>query len=868
MTVYNYRDKILQSVSIDNRLRNSPNDSIAVSSSADNFTTQGTSITPSSIILTASLAGYFASAPVGLITWQGPGVTQSTGQVLVVSPAMMGITSQSSGISSQYVATITYGGLTKSATKVIQVSSPQVVGSIVPTSIQVATNADGSGGVYGQILQVYLNYGNGNLDTAGWQFSWQTVGVYGTPTDSTYSITGLSGDAGTVTCTASKTGYANILVKTYISKSKIGATGPQGATGATGATGLQGIAGPQGIAGLQGAVGPSGTQGAKTSASYVYYYSPTGAVPPAPNASGTVTYTFGTGAIQGLYSGWSTSVNIDTSQATGKSYACYFYVEETAPGSGQGQCYFSSVSTHINFDGVVTFTNTSGAITKDGSGITIINADKITTGTVRARDFVTKITDSGNRIVIGSSTHPNYPHSILGFDAGGSSVFELATGGAFATQTYTDATLTVRQAPAYSGIPATDCAGIFAGGGLIGFSLPQVPNADTTKHAQGGLGLTTDGVANATGVYGLTTLNQAQSRAGFFQRKTVPGDTLISGNAVEIVSDQGQLHCIGVATFATGTSIYGVQNFYNSPVGAQTTFHCPTLFNNTSTFASTMVINNPGQTGISITSALTGLSIASGLTYGLYNGSASTFDGAQYFNAAAYFTSTTHSALSTFNGGIDCKYNAKFYGSTGISQMDVYRDNGAAGINMQWGLNSSNAIYIQYGDVMIDNGTVLSFTGAHNILIKHTDCAYLEIGDILVDTQVYEKKSVNNTLTFTNRSFSSLQRSVIGALNHSPTLITQANIPAFLLDSGQVYQLIGTTAHSCCNSLGEGQINVCGEGGDLEVGDLIVTSSLPGKGMKQADDVIRNYTVAKSREAVTFSSPTEVKMVACIYLCG
>jgi hypothetical protein len=70
------------------------------------------------------------------------------------------------------------------------------------------------------------------------------------------------------------------------------------------------------------------------------------------------------------------------------------------------------------------------------------------------------------------------------------------------------------------------------------------------------------------------------------------------------------------------------------------------------------------------------------------------------------------------------------------------------------------------------------------------------------------------------------------------------------------------------NSLGEGQVLVCGEGGNIARGDLIVTSSLPGKGMKQTDDIIRSYTVAKAREAVTFTDTTTVKQVACIYLCG
>jgi hypothetical protein len=52
------------------------------------------------------------------------------------------------------------------------------------------------------------------------------------------------------------------------------------------------------------------------------------------------------------------------------------------------------------------------------------------------------------------------------------------------------------------------------------------------------------------------------------------------------------------------------------------------------------------------------------------------------------------------------------------------------------------------------------------------------------------------------------------------------------------------------------------------MGDYITTSSMPGKGMKQDDDLLHNYTVAKARENVTFSSPTEVKQIACSYHCG
>jgi len=79
---------------------------------------------------------------------------------------------------------------------------------------------------------------------------------------------------------------------------------------------------------------------------------------------------------------------------------------------------------------------------------------------------------------------------------------------------------------------------------------------------------------------------------------------------------------------------------------------------------------------------------------------------------------------------------------------------------------------------------------------------------------------------------------------------------------------INNYRYGVINSVGEGQINVCGLGGNLQPGDLIISSNTPGKGMRQPDDIIRSSTVAKCREVVSFSDPNEVKMVACIYLCG
>jgi len=47
------------------------------------------------------------------------------------------------------------------------------------------------------------------------------------------------------------------------------------------------------------------------------------------------------------------------------------------------------------------------------------------------------------------------------------------------------------------------------------------------------------------------------------------------------------------------------------------------------------------------------------------------------------------------------------------------------------------------------------------------------------------------------------------------------------------------------NSLGEGAMWVCNLNGNLENGDYITTSTAPGIGQKQDDDLLHNYTVAK-----------------------
>lgn len=168
------------------------------------------------------------------------------------------------------------------------------------------------------------------------------------------------------------------------------------------------------------------------------------------------------------------------------------------------------------------------------------------------------------------------------------------------------------------------------------------------------------------------------------------------------------------------------------------------------------------------------------------------------------------------------------------------------------------------------------FTGTHDSLVLKDDT--FDIGDIVVDVKVVEKNGVSSTITEVTKSSVANQPGVLGIVCKQPNSLTDIQPSVFIqqIDPNTNEVIMKPSYEINCqiynfmpvNSVGEGQINVCGEGGNIAIGDLIVTSSIPGKGMKQGDDIVRSYTIAKARETVTFSSSTEVKMIACIYMSG
>jgi len=232
------------------------------------------------------------------------------------------------------------------------------------------------------------------------------------------------------------------------------------------------------------------------------------------------------------------------------------------------------------------------------------------------------------------------------------------------------------------------------------------------------------------------------------------------------------------------------------------------------------------------------------------------------------FQASNYGGHATANYGIKANVQASATGQD-IAMLAIARNVGI------WGSANSTA---SVGKGVIGEGNQYDFyangsgsnygpfTGAHDALVDRD--LELELGDIVIDLEVVGRRSLSSTITSIAPSSEAMQSAVVGVL----VLLTdwQAGTPAALADLPGAEALYSEQYRlASINSVGEGQVNVCRDGGDIAVGDLICSSDRDGKGMRQADDVVRSYTVAKAREAVAWGADDdEIKTIACSYHCG
>lgn len=290
---------------------------------------------------------------------------------------------------------------------------------------------------------------------------------------------------------------------------------------------------------------------------------------------------------------------------------------------------------------------------------------------------------------------------------------------------------------------------------------------------------------------------------------------------------------------------------------------------------------------------LTGMSIVGG-TLSINNG-AFAVSTAGVVTADNLFTNHISAESSTYGGNAITGVCWNVNGGLGIQGRVAYNitsSNAHAVGGVHSRLGTSGLIGVANGYDFYANGSGVNygpFTGAHDALVANPDIDACVLGDIVIDKAVIVKNGLSNVLFEVEPSSVANQKAAVGVIarisgslrEHEPAaLIESAFVNDFIDREGNrealtgknmlplFYEIRDDYSLIAINALGEGQMNVCGEGGNIEAGDLIVTSSLAGKGMRQADDIVRGYTVAKARESVEFATSTEVKLVACIYLCG
>lgn len=177
------------------------------------------------------------------------------------------------------------------------------------------------------------------------------------------------------------------------------------------------------------------------------------------------------------------------------------------------------------------------------------------------------------------------------------------------------------------------------------------------------------------------------------------------------------------------------------------------------------------------------------------------------------------------------------------------------------------------------------FTGSHDGLVPKDFTGF--IGAIMIDVRVIHKANVSNAVLEMAISSAPKQKAARGVLVYLPQPLNIYCPPtglsemafgpdvAVIQTSEDQWESFESLAENynriCFNGVGEGLIPVCSEGGNLEIGDVICTSSTLGVGMKLTLESFADFLciVAESRENVDWSTESSnQKMIACIYKKG
>ena len=373
--------------------------------------------------------------------------------------------------------------------------------------------------------------------------------------------------------------------------------------------------------------------------------------------------------------------------------------------------------------------------------------------------------------------------------------------------------------------------------------------------------------------------------------QTGGSDSVYSNSGVYIEMDNKKIYATGFVGALTGnasTVTNGVYTTGNQTIGGNKTFSGIVDITNTTDSS-----NDSGDTGALRVEG--GVSIAKKL----YVGTNLDVDGTANLDAVDIDSTFNASGTSTFTGEIYAGSGVRF-GSSNAYREAFY----SSGRLYFQAKGVANAVYIENGD---NSGQIkTTFTGQHKNKPSSDLSNFVgKAGHIVVSTGVYanipenrskEQIEAGNTEVLTNPQMSEALPTVEFStqINDKKVwgVLSEWDDPnTTISEEKPMYGGLGTRVENrtddrlVINSIGEGAIMVCNYNGNIENGDYITSSPIKGLGMKQDDDLLHNYTVAKITQNEDFSSgattinnddlPDELKgnsykkkLVGCTYHCG
>jgi hypothetical protein len=208
-----------------------------------------------------------------------------------------------------------------------------------------------------------------------------------------------------------------------------------------------------------------------------------------------------------------------------------------------------------------------------------------------------------------------------------------------------------------------------------------------------------------------------------------------------------------------------------------------------------------------------------------------------------------------------------------LNDSDDYEDGTPVSEGADWFIgfwdnnNESVGFISREGGSMVYGG----FTGSHITPVDDSELHDLKIKGLIVSSTgvAMTDKSLVEPYVGTTLTRKEKDKSVLGVICRGPKLYREGIKLATWNED--VHGIV-------VNSVGNGRIWVTNIAGDIENGDFICSSNIPGYGQMQDDDLMHNYTVAKATEAVDWDNVTDVIthegvthkrfLIACSYHCG